>query len=380
MIPIRYNMRSIMVRRVGALMTIFGVALTVAVFVSILAMVQGLQSTLIATGDPLNLILIRDGSLSEVNSWFNREAKGIVETMDGVDAVSGEIIVLVNYPRITGETTNIMLRGVSEKSLALRPQLSLAEGRMFKPGLREMVVSRSISNRFKDARVGDSLKIGRTAWSVVGIIDAAQTAYDSEVWADYNDVAQEFDRPIYSSLFVRAKDAGAIASIRERVSQERRLELDVFGETEYFASQSGSTAGPLQFLGYLVGIIMAIGSCFAVMNTMYAATAYRTREIATLRVLGYKRHNIMLSFMLESLVLSILGGVLGCVLALSVNGISTGTINPNNFAEVAFQFRVTGLLMLQGVAFAVIMGVSGGLLPARLASRIPIVRALRTEV
>jgi putative ABC transport system permease protein len=215
MIPIRYNMRSIMVRRVGALMTIFGVALTVAVFVSILAMVQGLQSTLIATGDPLNLILIRDGSLSEVNSWFNREAKGIVETMDGVDAVSGEIIVLVNYPRITGETTNIMLRGISEKSLAMRPQLSLAEGRMFKPGLREMVVSRSISNRFKDARLGDTLKIGRTIWSVVGIIDASQTAYDSEVWADYNDVAQEFDRPIYSSLFVRAKDAGAIASIRE---------------------------------------------------------------------------------------------------------------------------------------------------------------------
>jgi putative ABC transport system permease protein len=339
-----------------------------------------LQSTLIATGDPLNLILIRDGSLSEVNSWFNREAKGIVETMDGVDAVSGEIIVLVNYPRITGETTNIMLRGVSEKSLALRPQLSLAEGRLFKPGLREMVVSRSISNRFKDARLGDTLKIGRTIWSVVGIIDAPQTAYDSEVWADYNDVAQEFDRPIYSSLFVRATDAGAIASIRERVNQERRLELDVFGETDYFASQSGSTAGPLQFLGYLVGIIMAIGSCFAVMNTMYAATAYRTREIATLRVLGYKRYNIMLSFMLESLVLSVLGGVVGCVLALSVNGISTGTINPNNFAEVAFQFRVTGLLMLQGVTFAVIMGVIGGLLPARLASRIPIVRALRTEV
>jgi putative ABC transport system permease protein len=380
MIPIRYNMRSIMVRRVGALMTIFGVALTVAVFVSILAMVQGLQSTLIATGDPLNLILIRTGSLSEVNSWFNRESKGIVETMDGAEAISGEIIVLVNSPRTTGETANIMLRGVSEKSLALRPQLSLAEGRMFTPGLREMVVSRSISNRFKDAKLGDGLKIGRTTWKVVGILDAAQTAYDSELWADYNDVAQEFERPVYSSLLVRARDAAALDTIRARVKDERRLELDVFGEKEYFASQSGSTAGPLVFLGYLVGIIMAVGSCFAVMNTMYAATAYRTREIATLRVLGYKRFNILLSFMLESLVLSICGGILGCVLALSVNGISTGTMNPNNFAEVAFQFRVTGTLMLQGVAFAAIMGVIGGLLPARLASRIPIVRALRTEV
>lgn len=376
MVPLRYNLRSIVVRRVGTLMTVLGVALTVCVFVSILAMVQGLQNTFVDTGDPLNLIVIRKGSLSEVNSFFDREIKGIVETIEGVDKISAEVVVLLNAPRTSGETTNIVVRGVSDTSLELRPQIKLAEGRMFRPGLREVVVSRSIANRFKDAMLGDELKIGRTTWNVVGIMDAAQTAYDSEVWADYNEIAQEFERPIYSSLLVRAKDSGAIPAIKQRIADDRRVRLDAFGEKDYFASQTGA-ALPIQILGYLVGVIMAIGSCFAVMNTMYAATAYRTREIGTLRVLGFKRSNILLSFMFESVVLSAIGGVLGCLLALPVNGISTGTANFNNFAEVVFQFRITPALVAQGMAFALIMGSIGGLMPARLAARVPIVRALR---
>jgi putative ABC transport system permease protein len=377
MIPIRYNLRSIVVRKVGTAMTVLGVALTVAVFVSILAMVQGLQNTLVETGDPLNLVVIRKGSLSEVNSFFNRDIKGIVETIDGVERVAGEIIVLINSPRTTGETTNIMVRGISESSLELRPQVKIAEGRMLRPGLRELVVSRSIANRFSNTQLGESLKIGRTTWKVVGIFDAGQTAYASEAWADYNEIAQEWERPIYSSLLVRARDTSAIPSIKRRIDEDRRVKLDVFGEMEYFAEQT-SAAQPIQYLGYLVGMIMAIGSCFAVMNTMYAATTYRTREIATLRVLGFKRHNILLSFFLESIVLSLLGGVLGCLLALPIHGLSTGTANFNNFAEVVFEFQITPMLMAEGMAFAVIMGSIGGLLPARLAARIPIVRALRT--
>ena len=376
-IPVRYNLRSLIIRRVGTIMTVLGVALTVTVFVSILAMVQGLQNTFVETGDPLNLIVIRKGSLTEVNSFFNREIKGIVETMDGVENVSGEILVLINSPRTTGETTNIIVLGVSDQSLALRPQLKIAEGRMFRPGLREIVVSRSIANRFKDAKLGDNLKIGRTTWNVVGILDAARTAYDSEAWADYNEIAQEFERPVYSSLLVRAKDVTAISSIKARIEEDRRVKLDVFGERDYFAAQT-SAALPIQILGFLVGSIMAVGSCFAVMNTMYAATTYRTREIATLRILGFKRYNILLSFMLESMVLSLCGGILGCLLALPVHGISTGTANFNNFAEVVFQFRITPAVMAEGLLFALIMGVIGGLLPARLAARIPIVNALRT--
>ena len=377
MIPFRYNLRSIVVRRVGTAMTILGVALTVSVFVSILAMIQGLQNTFVETGDPLNLIMMRKGSTSEVYSFFNRDVKGIVETIEGVDSVSGEVLVLINSPRITGEPTNIIVRGVSDKSLALRPQVKIAQGRMFRPGVREIVVSESIANRFKGAQLGENLKIGSTSWNVVGILDAARTAYDSEAWADYNEIADEFERPIYSSLLVRAQSPAAIESIRERVDTDNRLKLGVFGEKEYFAAQT-SAATPIRILGYLVGGIMAIGSCFAVMNTMYAATTYRTREIATLRVLGFRRRYILLSFVLESIVLSLCGGILGCLLALPVHGISTGTANFNNFAEVVFQFRITPMLMVQGLAFALIMGTIGGLLPARLAASIPIVRALRT--
>jgi putative ABC transport system permease protein len=360
-------------------MTIFGVALTVAVFVSVLAMVNGLENTFVDTGEPLNLVLIRQGSQAETNSFFDREIKGIVETMEGVVAVAGEIIVLINHPRETGDSANIMVRGISDKSLELRPKIRLVEGRMFRTGLREVIVSRSVSNRFRNTRLGDAIKIGRTDWDVVGIFDASRTAYDSEIWGDYNEISQEFERPIYSSLLVKSADESSIEPIRDKLSQDRRVRLDTFRETEYFENQT-SAALPIKILGYLIAAIMAVGSSFAVMNTMYAATAYRTREIATLRVLGFKRRNILLSFMMESLLLALLGGGLGCLLALPVNGISTGTANMASFSEVVFEFRITPRLILDGMIFAAVMGTIGGLLPARLAARLPIVRALRTEV
>jgi putative ABC transport system permease protein len=378
MIPIRYNLRSIVVRRVGTIMTVFGVALTVAVFVSVLAMVHGLESTFLDSGDPLNLILIRQSSQAETNSFFDRGLKPIVETTEGVNAVAGEIITLINHVRLSGDTANVIVRGISDKSLELRPKVKIIEGRMFRPGLREVVVSRSISKRFKDAKVGDQIKIGRSTWSVVGIFDASRTAYDSEIWADYNEVSGEFERPIYSSLLIRCADQSSLDNVRQRLAGDRRLQLDVFGQKEYFESQSG-TATPIKVLGYLIAIIMSIGSSFAVMNTMYAATAYRTKEIATLRVLGFKKSSVMLTFVFESLLLGILGGILGCILALPMNGISTGTGNFTTFSEVAFEFRVTPQLMAEGILFAAVMGVVGGLLPARLAARLTIVRALRTE-
>jgi putative ABC transport system permease protein len=249
---------------------------------------------------------------------------------------------------------------------------------MFRPGLREIVVSRSISSRFKDAALGDAIKIGRVSWNVVGIMDAAHTAYDSEIWADYDQVSEEFERPIYSSLLLRAKDAASLPSIKQRIAGDRRVKLDVFGEQEYFEKQT-SSALPIQILAYMVGIIMAVGSCFAVMNTMYAATVYRTREIATLRLLGFKRRNILLSFMFESVLLAICGGIVGCLLALPVHGISTGTANFSSFAEVAFQFQITPGLIGEGILFAAVMGLAGGFLPARRAAGMPIVLALRTE-
>jgi putative ABC transport system permease protein len=378
MIPVRYNLRSLLVRRVGTIMTVLGVALTVAVFVAILAMSAGLRSTFVDTGEPLNLILIRQGAQVETNSFFNRDIKPIIEATEGVTAVAGEIVVLVNLPRRTGETTNVIVRGISEKSMELRPKVKLVEGRVFRPGLRELVVSRPMALRFKNARLGDSIKIGRAEWSVVGIIDASHTAYDSEIWADYNEIADEFDRPIYNSLLVRCADAASLAAVRDKVKDDRRIRLDVFGQREYFEAQT--PGGAIRVLGSLIAGIMAVGSAFAVMNTMYAATAYRTREIATLRVLGFKRGNILLSFLVESVFLALLGGGLGCILALPVNGLSTGIGSFTTFSEVAFDFKVTPQLMIQGMIFAAVMGTLGGLLPARLAARLPIVRGLRTEI
>jgi putative ABC transport system permease protein len=378
-IPVRYNVRSLIVRRVGTIMTVLGVALTVAVFVSILAMGAGLQSTYVETGDPLNLIMIRQGSQVETNSFFNRNLKLIVEATEGVTAVAGELVVLVNHPRISGTPANIVVRGISERSMELRPKVKLAEGRMFRAGLREVVVSRPIAERFRNMQLGDSVKLGRSMWTVVGIIDASHTAYDSEIWADYNELSDVFERYIYNSLLVRCVDEESLLTLRDRLREDRRIQLDVFTQQEYFESQTG-TGSAVKFLGYIIAGIMAIGSCFAVMNTMYAATAYRTREIATLRVLGFRRWTILASFMLESLVLALMGGAVGCLLALPMNGISTGMGNMATFSEITFNFRVTPDLMLTGMIFAAVMGVLGGYLPARLAARVPIVRALRTEV
>jgi putative ABC transport system permease protein len=379
MVPIKYNFRSLIVRRVGTIMTMLGVALTVAVFVSVLAMLNGVENTVVDSGEPLNLIMIRQGSQAETNSFFDRELKPIVESTEGVTAVAGEIIVLINQPRVTGETANVIVRGISDKSIELRPRVKIVEGRLFRTGLREVIVSRPISQRFKDSKVGSKIKIGRSNWDVVGLFDATHTAYDSEIWGDYNEISGEFERPIYNSLLVRCADDASLAAVRERLSGDRRIQLDVFRQKEYFESQTGVML-PIKVLGYLIAIIMSIGSSFAVMNTMYAATAYRTREIATLRVLGFKRRNIVLSFMFESLVLAVLGGVLGCLLALPVNGLSTGMGNFVTFSEMVFDFKVTPRLMLDGIAFAAVMGILGGFLPARLAARLTIVRALRTEV
>ena len=257
--------------------------------------------------------------------------------------------------------------------------MEIVEGRMFRPGIGEVIVSRSVSNRFESAALGDRIRIGRVDWDIVGIFDAGRTAYDSEIWGSYNEVSGEFERPTYSSLLIRAADEASIPGLQQRIADDRRLQLDVFREIEYFRAQT-STAIPIQIIGTFIAIIMAIGSSFAVMNTMYAATAYRTREIATLRLLGFRRRSIMASFFLESLLLAIAGGVVGCLMALPVNGISTGTLNFATFSEVMFEFRITGDLLTQGMIFAAIMGIAGGILPAQLAARLPIVRALRTEV
>ena len=384
-IPLKYNFRNLLVRRTTTLMTAFSITLTVAVFVVLMALAQGLQLSLSATGQPLNVLIMREGAQSEATSSVTRDSLqvirylyGIAKTGKGEPWVSPELIVLINLPR-RGETqgSNVTIRGLGPDGPALRPKFKMVEGRFFKSGLREVITSRKIAGRFQNCGLGDKVKFAKGYWTVVGIFEAGDTAYDSEIWADVNDLATDFDREAYSSVMVRAADTGSIAGLRDQISNDRRLHLKPQTEREYYESQT-RFAAPIKALGLFIAVLMAVGASFAAMNTMYAAVARRTKEIGTLRVLGYSRGSILLSFVFESILIAMLGGALGCLLALPVNGLTTGTTNFATFSEVAFNFRVTPGLLLSGGVFAAFMGLLGGLFPAWRAAHENIVTALRS--
>ena len=375
LIPLKYNLRSLRVRRVTTLVTAVGIGLTVTVFVAVMGLVEGMRNTFVSTGVPLNLLVIRQGSLTETSSILEREPTDVIRTLEGIatDAqgrarVSVERIVFINQPRRTGGTSNVVLRGLDEVGRELRPQVKLVEGRWYQPGLRELTVSRAIAERFVDCGLGEHLGTGRAQWTVVGIFDAGPTAYGSEIWTDVNDLGNAFERFSYASVLLRTRDPQTLTVLSERISSDRRLQLKATPETEYFAEQT-QAASPIKVLGNIIAVIMAVGSAFAAMNTMYAAVGARIREVAVLRVLGFSPRSILLSFLVESLILASLGGVIGILLALPLNGLATGTTNWFSFSEMTFQFRITPALLLQGLGFAAVMGVAGGLLPALRASR-----------
>ncbi|RMG44660.1 MAG: ABC transporter permease [Acidobacteria bacterium] len=383
-IPLKYNFRSLFVRRVSTAMTVLSIALVVAVFVGVMALATGLEMALVTTGDPLNVLVRRRGSDSELSSFISREAfqamrflPGVQMNADGTPIASGEIVVVINLPK-RGEQkgSNVTIRGVSPVGLALRPQLHIVEGRLFRPGLREVIVSRRISERFQHTGLGDRLQFGKGEWEVVGIFDAGNTAFDSEIWTDVNQLASDYHRESFSSVLLRATDEAAVKQIINRIENDRRYNLLAQPEVEYYEEQTRA-AGPIKLLGMFIAIVMGIGACFAAMNTMYAAVTYRTREIATLRVLGFKRGSILLSFLTESLLLALIGGLIGCVLVLPIHGITTGTANWQTFSEIAFAFRITPELLLWGMGFAALMGLFGGIFPARQAARQSPAAALR---
>ena len=283
---------------------------------------------------------------------------------------------MIFIPRAGGDETHVILRGITPTGFLLREQVRLVEGRIFRSGLRELVCSRRMARRF-GLELGSTIRLGPSEWRVVGLIEAGGSAYDSELWTDVSAVADDFNRSgIYSSVLLRAEDATAAAELSRRISEDRQLHLQARPEPRYYRDQMRSSM-PIQVLGTFIALVMAIGSCFAAMNAMYATVAYRAREVATLRVLGFSRASVMLALLVESVLLATAGGVLGCLLALPVHGLSTGTVNFSTFAEVAFQFRITPPLMGQGLMFAAVVGVVGGLLPARLAAQKPPVLGLR---
>jgi putative ABC transport system permease protein len=384
-IPITYNTRNLRLRMGATVMTALGIALTVAIAILIMSLLSGLKQAFVSSGDPLNVLAMRQGADMELSSFIQHEKFNTVKFLPGValDArgtplVSGELVLALALPRRdgTGEA-NVNLRGMGPSGLELRPGVKLVEGRWFRQGQREVVVSRSIHDRFGAAQLGQQMQFGKGDWTVVGVFDAGGSAYESEIWADVHQMASDFTRVMgYSSVLLRATDAEAAAALTRRLSDDQRLTLKGLLETEYYAEQTRAGA-PIQFVGTIVAIIMAIGSCFAAMNTMYAAVAYRSREIATLRTVGFSRPSILASFVLESVLLSLIGGLAGILLMLPFNGMTTGTQNQMTFSEIVFSMRMTPGVILTALAFAVAMGLIGGVAPAWQASRQDIVAALR---
>jgi putative ABC transport system permease protein len=384
-IPITYNIRNLRLRLGATMMTALGIALTVAVAVFIMALLAGLKRAFVSSGDPLNVLVIRKASQTELQSGVDREAfqtikylPGIAKDKSGEPLASGEVVVVIVIPRKdnSGET-NVTVRGMSPIGFELRPNIKLVEGRWFNTGQREIVVSKSIRDRFRNSSLGDELFFGKGKWRVVGVFDGGETAASSELWADVNQMAADFERSAgLSSVLVHSTDAVSAQALKNRMNDDQRLALDAYMEPDYYAEQTKSGA-PIQFVGTVVAFVMAIGSCFAAMNTMYAAVAYRSREIATLRILGFSRPSIITSFVAESVLLALLGAAVGLVLMLPFNGLTTGTGNAMTFSETVFSVRITVGVMITAIVFAVTMGLFGGIAPAWHASRKEILAALR---
>jgi len=384
-IPLSYNLRNLRVRKTTTIMTALGIALTVSVLLGIMAMVSGLRSALQTTGHPLQMIVVRKNSASELASQVAREAVMNIRTKPGIQKlpggepmVSGEIVTVMNLPRKNNpEGANVTIRGLSEVGIQMRPEIRIIAGRWFEAGQREGGVGKCIASRYVSASVGDTLRFGHGDWKVVGVFDAKKTAFESEIWGELNQIATDFNRSeLLSSALVRATDPIALQALKNAMADDQRLYLEGKSEVDYYAQQT-SSAAPVEFLGGFVAVIMAVGSSFAAMNTMYAAVSRRAREIGTLRVLGFSRASILLSFVIESLLLSLLGGLLGVILVMPLHGWESGMGNFVTFSEMGFDFRITPLIIGVGISFATIMGILGGLLPARTASRVDIFNALR---
>ena len=330
-IPIAYNLRNLIVRKTTTVMTALGIGLTVAVLVADLALVEGLRTAFKATGHPLQILVMRKGSNAELNSSVTREALQILKAKPGIAVnsanepmASPEVLSVINLPSVDSPTgMNVTVRGLSQVGVGMR-ELKIQRGRWFQTGQREVVVGKSVAKRYPNAQLGKHLRFGRGEWEVVGVFDAGESAVNGEIWGELNQVSSDFNRlDTVSSVLIRASDAAAAQALVNSVSEDRQLGVSVLREPEYYAQQT-SAGAPLQFFGLLVAVIMAIGSSFAAMNTMYAAVARRAKEIGTLRVLGFSRGSILLSFLIESLLLALIGGVFGCLLALPINGVTTG--------------------------------------------------------
>ena len=383
-VPITYNIRNLVERKATTLMTALGIGLTVAVLVTAMALTEGLKSIFADSGDPRQILVLRKGSDAELNSTVSSDTYQIIRRLPAIatDAkgepmVSPEGLTVVNLPSVDSpQGMNISVRGLLPIGLSMRT-LEITTGKQFQPGLRQVIVGESVARRYPDAHIGKQLRFGRGLWKVVGVFKAGDSAANSEIWADLDQLRGDFEREGgSSSLLVRAKSVADVDGLTKAIEGDQRLSSTVYREKAYYAKMTSSGA-PLMALGFSVAVIMAVGSAFAATNTMYAAVARRAREIGTLRAIGFGRWAILRSFMLESICLALIGGVVGVLIALPVNGLTTGVGNFSTFSEVAFKFKVGLIPILFGLTFAAVIGAIGGFFPAWAASRKGIVAAMR---
>ncbi|MFO1429578.1 MAG: ABC transporter permease [Candidatus Competibacteraceae bacterium] len=380
-----YSLRNLLARRLTTLLTAGGMGLVVFVFAAIIMLAEGLQQTLVDTGSYENAVIIRRSSETEMQSTLYRDQAGIVESQpevalgqDGRPLVAREVVVLIALPkRGSASRTNVIIRGISPSSLALRPQIKLLAGRLPQPGSTEIIVGQSVAQRFQGVELGASLNFATRNWTIVGIFDAGKTGFSSEIWGDVDQLMQAFRRPVYSSILFRLRDPSRFPALKQRIENDPRLTLEAYLEPDYYRKQSEMMATFLRILGLSLTLIFSFGAVVGAMITMYAAVSNRTTEIGTLRALGFQRSNILLAFLMESLFLGFLGGVLGLLCASVLQLISVSTTNFQTFSELAFSFVLTPRIIIQALAFALIMGLLGGILPAIRAARMNLVDSLR---
>ena len=384
-LPLKYNLRNIIVRKGSTLATAFTIGLTVAVFLLVMALARGIDSTLASSGEPLNMIVLREGSTAELNSSITQENFKDLMYLDGVareneqPLAAGENITLIYKARKgMSQGSNITIRGVGPMSFKLRSGFKVVAGRLFQPGMTEAVVSKRIAERFQGLEIGDKFRIQTTDYTVVGLFDSAGKAFESEIWVDINSLASTTKRTdSFSIALLRVKDQNALNALTKRITDDPKLHLKATSERSFYEEQQGQASGALKALAVFITFIMAVGAGFAGMNTMYAAVARRTKEIGTLRVLGFGRASILIAFLLESVAIALIGAAIGIVLSLPLNFVSTGTSNWVTFSEIAFNFRVTPDLMIWALTFGAVIGFVGSLFPSIRASRFKIVDALR---
>ena len=385
-LPLSYNVRNVRVRWQVTLLAISGIALVVAVFAILMSMAEGFRLALRATGRTDNAIIVQRGSASELTSAVpiaDRNAiivdDRVAKDSNGTPLASWEWVVVIGLPKISdGLPTNVTLRAVTPAAFEVRSGIDIAEGRIFTRGLDEVIVGRGLTQRIEGMHVGGTVQYQQKRFQIVGIFDSQGGAFESEIWGDFDVFGPLFQRGAGSnSLVVRMSDPGEIESLDRWIRAQPQMQLQAVQERKYYEEQAGSLTSVLKSLASFVGFVMGIGAVFGAMNTMYAIVAARTREIGTLRALGFSRRAILGSFLIESVFLALVGGALGCLLAFPMNGFSTGTGQTQSFSEIAFSFRITPEILAGGLAFALLMGILGGLLPALRGARLPITTALR---